>query len=191
MRKTRKFIPNPGAVQPGGQSRPCAHESCVEAGEFPAPRSPQELDSYYWFCLIHVREYNRAWNYYAGLSPEEIEAQIQRDTVWQRPTWPMGGNTWHRFRQADETIEEFLDRLAGERAARDRTSPFGRVDTPEARALATLDLQPPVSSASLKARYKALVKRYHPDANGGDRSAEDKLKGVIEAYATLKTSVLS
>src|ERR1051325_3900540 len=70
--------------------RPCEHPGCEAGGDFRAPRSRLELNRYYWFCLEHVRAYNLAWNYYAGMSDSEIEAEIRRDTVWQRPSWRLG-----------------------------------------------------------------------------------------------------
>src|SRR3954452_268007 len=71
-------------------ARSCDHPGCEAGGDFRAPRSRLELDRYYWFCLEHVRAYNVAWNYYAGMSQREIEAEIRRDTVWQRPSWKLG-----------------------------------------------------------------------------------------------------
>ena len=71
-------------------TRLCDHAGCEAGGEFRAPRSRLELNHYYWFCLEHVRGYNAAWNYYAGMSEIEIEAEIRRDTVWQRPSWKLG-----------------------------------------------------------------------------------------------------
>src|SRR5882762_10875395 len=78
------------AAEPLPPTRLCDHPGCECGGDFRAPRSRLELDRYYWFCLEHVRAYNVAWNYYAGMSEPEIEAEIRRDTVWQRPTWKLG-----------------------------------------------------------------------------------------------------
>ncbi len=77
-------------VAPAPPVRLCDHPGCEAGGEFRAPRSRLELNHYYWFCLDHVRSYNAAWNYYAGMSETEIEAEIRRDTVWQRPSWKLG-----------------------------------------------------------------------------------------------------
>src|SRR3954447_8494452 len=77
-------------AEPALPVRPCDHPGCEAGGDFRAPRSRLELDRYYWFCLEHVRAYNVAWNYYAGMSQSEIEAEIRRDTVWQRPSWKLG-----------------------------------------------------------------------------------------------------
>ena len=68
----------------------CAHPGCDLAGEFRAPRSRDALDSYFWFCLEHVREYNAAWNYYADMDDAAVEAEVRKDIVWRRPTWPLG-----------------------------------------------------------------------------------------------------
>src|SRR5579863_1383268 len=78
------------AVDPNPPLRLCDHPGCEAGGNFRAPRSRLELDRYFWFCIDHVRSYNTAWNYYAGMSAAEIEAEIRRDTVWQRPSWRLG-----------------------------------------------------------------------------------------------------
>src|SRR5262249_29646421 len=88
MRRARleDFVIRP--AQPA--TRGCDHPGCAGDGLYRAPRSRAELSAYYWFCLDHVREYNAAWNYYAGMSELEIEREIRNDTTWQRPTWPLG-----------------------------------------------------------------------------------------------------
>ena len=77
--------------------RLCDHPGCAGAGNYRAPRSRDRLDMFYWFCLDHVRDYNARWNYYAGMSADEIEAEIRNDAVWQRPTWPLGSRIGMRF----------------------------------------------------------------------------------------------
>jgi hypothetical protein len=76
--------------EPEASVRGCDHPGCAAGGDFRAPKSRLDLNHYYWFCLEHVRTYNSAWNYYAGMSEPEIEAEIRRDTVWQRPSWKLG-----------------------------------------------------------------------------------------------------
>src|SRR4051812_49541700 len=78
-------------VEPVPPARSCDHPGCEAGGDFRAPRSRLELDRYYWFCLEHVRAYNVAWNYYAGMSQREIEAEIRRETGWERAGWEGGG----------------------------------------------------------------------------------------------------
>lgn len=193
MRQTRRSPYNPRYVkEPETITRPCEHPDCVEPATHRAPRSPRELGSFRWFCLDHVRAYNKSWNFYAGMSPGEIEAQIRNDTIWQRPTWPFGTNV-NGYRRQSERFEHAYASFTGEKQEDPRqehqrheaTEP----ESPEAQAMATLELEPPLTVAALKARYKALVKRYHPDANGGDKAAEDMLKAINQAYATLKNTV--
>lgn len=176
--------------RPEPEVRPCTYDECNEAGEYRAPRSPDHLDSYIWFCLDHIRQYNKAWNFYAGMNEEEIEDQIRRDTVWQRPTWPMG-NRGAGDEQADpRNWRDVFEMFEEARARRGRNRPpVDHSPTEEDRALATLDLDSEATLATVKARYKELVKRFHPDANGGDKSTEDRLKRVNEAYSVLKNTL--
>lgn len=163
--------------------RRCQWAGCPEEGSFRAPQSPQRLNDYRWFCLVHVREYNEAWNYYEGMTDLQVEADIRRDTVWQRPTWPLGaavdGCAWR-----EGTVHDQFGLFRGARAPSRPEPP-----TPEEQAMLVLDLQPPVTVAVLKARYKQLVKRHHPDANGGDKAAEERFKRISEAYRTVLRSL--
>ena len=174
---------------PGEGFRRCDYDGCGEAGVHRAPRARDALNSYYWFCLDHVREYNRAWNFYAGMSAEEVEHYVREDVVGWRPTWPIGVRG-RRFTAADSG---FFDPFGffkepGRRPAEEEagTEPAASRKSPESRALALFDLRPPISFAAIKARYKELVKRHHPDAHGGDKGSEEKLKLINEAYGVLK-----
>jgi hypothetical protein len=197
------------------ETRPCAHAGCDGAGTHRAPRSRTALDDYLWFCLDHVREYNAAWNYCAGMSTDDIERRVRRDTIWERPTWTFGAGRFApgaaaRFASAGpgpgpRVVDGFgvLGEDEAEAGARNGHHPGGQANghangngyrgrhqTEVTRALAVLGLEPPVTRADLKSRYKALAKRLHPDANGGDRAAEDRLKDINLAYATLRKSDL-
>ncbi|HJU19785.1 MAG TPA: J domain-containing protein [Stellaceae bacterium] len=170
--------------------RPCDYPGCCAGGDFPAPRSRGEPDRYHWFCLEHVRAYNAAWNYYAGMSEGEIEAEIRRDTVWQRPSWRFGLNPYAgRVRDPFGFVAGAAGPEAHSRGRR-QTRPSGPLSARE-QALAVFDLEPPITPGRLKARYKALVKEHHPDTHGGDKAAEEKLKIINQAYATLKASLLT
>jgi len=153
-------------------------EGCDGAGEFRAPMARDRLRQYYWFCLDHVRAYNAAWDFFKGMSPAEIEAELRRDVTWHRPSWPLG---------VDSKIYDPLGLLGGE-AGDGGPQPARRAQSPEAAALAQLDLAPGASFAEVKSRYKVLVKRLHPDANGGDTAAEERLKVINQAYSTLKAA---
>ncbi|MDX2103748.1 MAG: J domain-containing protein [Alphaproteobacteria bacterium] len=153
-------------------------------GLFRAPKDRQQLSSYWWFCLEHVRAYNASWDFYRGMSAEQIEAEVRRDTTWQRPTWRFGqmpGRTAsRRFRDPFHVMGE------GEGEAPPRSRP-GAYSPEQQAALAVFDLDAPVPLADIKQRYKTLVKRHHPDANGGSKEAEERLKVINAAYRTLRT----
>ncbi len=188
MTRPRMEMPfdRPSAAPP----RPCDHPGCAAGGDFRAPRSRESLDLFYWFCLAHVRVYNAAWNYYAGMSQAEVEAEIRNDTVWQRPTWPLGSRIGVRFWDRIRTDGIFDD---DDEAAEQtqRTQRNRRPLSPQEQALAIFELEPPFTLSGLKARYKQLVKLHHPDSHGGDKEAEERLKVINQAYATLKTSYFS
>ena len=178
-------------------ARTCAHPGCAAGGDFRAPKSRLELDSYHWFCLEHVRAYNLAWNYYAGMSDAEIEAEIRRDTVWQRPSWKLGERhgpgPWVRdpfgfYNGGGHANERSQQNGHAGGRARDAAA---RAASAREQALAVFDLEPPLTSVQLKARYKMLVKLHHPDAHGGDKDAEERLKIINQAYATLKAGYLA
>ena len=172
--------------------RVCEHPGCAEAGEFRAPRSRENLNQYRWFCLEHVREYNSKWDFYAGMTEEDIERQIRADQTWRRPTWKMSGQV--RAKLASDPLELLLDPYdiladSGARARQGRPqAQQNNLSVAEQQALSILDLTWPQTKKGVKARYKELAKRYHPDANGGDREAEERIKQINQAYSTLKQS---
>ncbi|MBB4265620.1 J domain-containing protein [Roseospira visakhapatnamensis] len=168
----------------------CDHPGCANRGEFRAPKD-RSLSSYYHFCLDHVRAYNKAWNYYANMDSEEIEQQVRRSTVWDRPTWRMGGAGPRRFDPG--TLHDPLGVFDDMHATQDghvdaEPTPFAR-DSRETQALRELDLTWPLTREELRARYRTLVKRHHPDANNGDKAAEERFKCVSEAYRVLLATV--
>ena len=170
--------------------RSCDHPGCLEGGAHRAPKSRDHLTEYYWFCLEHVRAYNKAWDYFQGMDSAGIESVIRQDTVWERPTWPMGqwglgslGNG--RQIPLDEAIDRALG-MGGERRNPSCDPQWHLLSGPEREALTELDLGTPVTLHEVKLRYKYLVKKLHPDANGNDRKAEDRLKRINAAYGRLK-----
>jgi hypothetical protein len=173
------------AARPATADGLCQHPDCEEPGLYRAPKARDRLRDYYWFCLEHVRAYNSAWDYCAGFGENEIEAQIRGAACWERPTWRLG--SWHSYR-VEDMLAEFADSFGvhpgeGQRRQRhDRPDPAAAED----KALAVLGLTAGATRAEIKARYRRLVKRYHPDANGGDKQAEERLKVINQAYSTLR-----
>jgi curved DNA-binding protein CbpA len=182
--------------RPEPARRACEMPGCDGAGTHRAPKGRAQEGEYFWFCLDHVRQYNKSYNYFSGMNDAAIQA-FQRDASFgHRPTWQMGMNA-----KSDEAIRQARPagyrwtgsaqdpfRLFGEGFQTGRPEPEQRkVRNMEARSLSTLGLDFSATAAEIKARYKLLVKRHHPDANGGDRSLEDRLREIIQAYSYLKS----
>jgi hypothetical protein len=183
--RARAYAPDPAA--PG---RSCDMPGCEALGEYRAPKSRRHLNDYHWFCLEHVRAYNSTWDYYKGMSPGEIEAQLRSDTSWQRPSWPLGrlgsASAWD-----EQLVRDPMRLLAAGRVKRG-ASRAPEHTPPELREpLATLGLSWPTTLAAVKTRYKELTKRHHPDANGGDRAAEERLKTINLAYAAVRSRLIT
>ncbi len=164
------------------EKRSCDHKGCGDAGLYRAPRSPDTLRDYYWFCLDHVRAYNKAWNYCAGMSEEEIEQQIRQSTMWDRQTWLPGSGYGmaERLRQTVYDNAGFYGFAWQEEPLRPKpTTPYGK-------ALEVLGLSEPIDLHAIKVRYRKLVKENHPDLNGGDPAAEERLKKINQAFHLVK-----
>ena len=177
--------------------RVCAHPDCVEPGLHPAPKTRDRLRDYFWFCKVHAREYNAAWDFCRGLGQAQIDSMIRHDTVWGRSTWPLGMQQAARA-GADFTFHDHTGLFNDGPGEGDRSDSAGRTDPPsgssgigtEVWAMRALDLSHPLTLTGLKARYKELAKRLHPDVNGGDAEAEERLKRINLAYATLRASLM-
>jgi DnaJ-domain-containing protein 1 len=169
-----------------GFERVCEAPGCRLPGEFRAPYARDRLNEYRWFCLEHVREYNKKWDYFAGLDAETIEQHIRADTTWRRPVWPLGGR-----RSGGTRIHDPLG-LSDDAGLAERPAPkmdgSEQLTPAERSAIEVLELSWPLTQADVKSRYKELVKIHHPDANGGAREAEEKLKEINAAYSTLRAS---
>lgn len=179
-------------TEPEKPTRPCDHPGCAAAGDHRAPKSRDHLNEYYWFCLDHVRQYNQSWNYYAGLNDAQVEELVRQDLVGHRPTWPLGHRTSQAYARAaaGEHADAFevFERARQHRQRDQADRPPPDMGRDEERALSELDLSWPVTFDEVRHRYKQLVKALHPDANGGDPAAEERLKLVNAAYSTLKNS---
>ena len=161
--------------------RLCDHPSCGEKGDYRAPKSRDRLNDYYFFCLDHVRDYNKAWDFFSGLSPDEVEAYTRDATVWERPSWPLGQWGINERQLRDKAMRDIFGDTQPEQPAHNPPMPLAERD-----ALATLELKPPITFIDIKAQYRALVKKHHPDLNNGDHDNEEKFKSINQAFATLR-----
>ena len=173
-----------------GAQAHCAVPGCSAPGEYKAPLQPANFDgpgAWRFLCLEHVREHNAKYNYFDGMSADEIhEAQLPLGG-WERPSRTFATNgadpppAWADFSDPLEAISGRFGRRRGE-------AQLARFNKAEQRALSVLGLGDDADRYQLRQNYSSLVRRYHPDKNGGDRSQEARLGEVIEAYQLLRKS---
>jgi hypothetical protein len=179
----------------------CEWPACKEPGLYPAPKGRGLEGQYHRFCLDHVREYNKSYNYFAGLPDEAVVKHQKDDMIGHRPTWSLGVNAAARNRKSGSGQRP--GGFSHSFAAEDRFGLFpdadmtddGKPERPllraERKCLRQLNLEDGATKGDIKARFKELVKRLHPDHNKGDRTSEDKLREVIQAYNYLKQAGLA
>jgi hypothetical protein len=178
----------------------CQWPGCKAPATHRAPKGRLRASEYWQFCLEHVREYNNSYNFFAGMSEDAIARYQKESITGHRPTWKLGSLGGKRAAKRDRTAFRGSDRpaddpfsLFGEggarRAGHARTAPEARkIFNAQRRALDALGLEADAKRADIKMRFKMLVKRHHPDANGGDRGSEARLREIIQAYNYLKTA---
>ena len=176
--------------------RVCAHPACQEPGEFRAPGTGHRFDGpgeYRWMCLDHVREFNAGYDWFEGMSAEEIFEAQRPASGWRtespsfRPTAGVDGMP--RWADYDDPLEAIAARASGIKSRARREAELamdGRFSREEAEALEVMGLGSDIDRRRLRRRYSELVRRYHPDRNGGDRQYEARLNRVVEAYNTLR-----
>lgn len=177
----------------------CEWPRCDAPATHRAPKGRLRASEYWRFCLDHVREYNNSYNFFEGMSDDAIAKYQKEDLTGHRPTWKMGSIGGRRgdakrssrdFRGSGWAAEDpfgLFERVS--RSGQGRPAPEGRkVLNAQRRALDVLGLEADAKRADIKARFKVLVKRHHPDANGGDRTSEDRLREIIQAYNYLKSA---
>ncbi len=184
------------------QAQGCERPGCAATGLYRAPKGRGKEGQYWRFCLDHVREYNPSYNYFAGMSDDAVSAFQKDAVIGHRPTWAMGANAAPRPRngidaEATGRDWEYFDPLGILRSTgveQGRQAPpepkRRRYSGPIRQALDMLGLDDSADATAIKAQYKALVKRFHPDAHGGDRGFEERLRDIIKAHDTLKAAGL-
>ena len=160
-------------------AEPCRVDGCAEPGEYKAPKSKEQLRDYEWYCLEHIREYNKGWDYLAGLNEKEIEAFIKDATVGHRPTWTRESHVG-QFDMLHHALDGFLN-FTGQ----PRPKPKPVIPAKVQSALALLKLDYPYTAKTLKSQYRQMVKKHHPDVNKGDKKSEETFKKITVAYHTL------
>jgi hypothetical protein len=166
----------------------CQWHGCKEKATNRAPKGRNTDNEYWTFCLAHVREYNQSYNFFKGMNDAAVMAYQKDALTGHRPTWKMG--TGKRAARPDlrgTGADPFGLFGEGLRTEQKQHTEKRQVRNAERKALDRLGLDIGATRHQVKVRFKELVKQFHPDANGGDRSTEDRLVEVIQSYNYLKS----
>jgi hypothetical protein len=169
----------------------CAVPGCRAPGEFKYPLAPANFDgpgSWRFLCLDHVREHNAKYNFFEGMSPDEIQDAQSPLNNWERPSRTFatyGADPPPAWSDFSDPLDAISARFRGAARRGERPSRFSKA---ERQALSVLGLGEDADLHGMRQRYSNLVRRYHPDKNGGDRTHEGRLGAVIEAYQLLRKS---
>ena len=166
----------------------CDYNKCSELGKYKAPKSRSDLNNYYFFCIKHVKKYNKSWDFYKGLSVNQIELSMRKDIVWDRPSWPIAGspatiisqirnllNSDHSLFEKERDFQNFLKNKVIDQ----------NLTSQEQKSIDILAIKVPINVEEIKKAYKKLVKIFHPDVNKNNKDAEKRFKEINEAYKIL------
>ncbi|SDG12696.1 J domain-containing protein [Pelagibacterium luteolum] len=201
-----RIKPRRGTAEAEAEMRPgCDWEGCDKPGIYKAPKGARSAGEFHNFCLEHVRHYNKAFNYFDGMNDEEIADHANKmNAPGSKETWAYGSNRFgksnpepKKFKSRDHTGRQFHDtnHMFARLRSRARQDAGTKGEAPERAitltgqdraAFEVLGLEGRKASPEIKSAYKALVKLHHPDANGGDKSSEDRLRNIISSYNHLK-----
>ena len=138
--------------------------------------------------MEHIKEYNKSWDFYKGLSVNEIENSMREDIIWNRPSWPLKGN----YHKVMDQINNFFNEEMNDLNQNERENNYFRkklvdenLTKEEGKALSLFNLDLPLTLDKIKKTYKKLVKIFHPDVNGNDKKAEEKFKEINNSYKIL------
>lgn len=174
----------------------CQWDGCDKKGAHRAPVGREGEGQYLLFCLEHVKEYNRGYNYLSGLSDAEVGRYQKEAITGGRPTWGTGVNQSARDSPTQSKVRSGSAQTQNARrstsragaAGQNQAAPARKLKVLEAKAFETLGLASGATADEIKARYKERLKLHHPDANQGDRGSEELLQATIEAHKILKVN---
>ena len=181
--------------------RVCEFKGCDEPGVCKAPKQSADSvrrkrkrdEDFHWFCQRHAAEYNKSYNFFDGMTEAEYAAFQQSESHGHQKTWKMGAGPMGGARSAqshDPRRWRGRDNLGEGEGASASAPRHGRTRL-QTKALAALNLPVDADGAAVRQAYSTLIKEYHPDSNGGDRSMEHRLNDVIRAFKTLKAAGLA
>jgi curved DNA-binding protein CbpA len=156
---------------------PCEVDGCELAGEYRAPRRRGGgVKDYHYFCLKHVQEFNKSYDFFSGMDEDEIVNFRHEAITGHRPTWRTGEQIDLRMIELEHAFAKFWNPNI---ASHNPTLPKNIN-----QALELFGITHPTDKKTIKSAYKKLVKQYHPDINK-EVGADEKFKQITECYNIL------
>ena len=162
----------------------CEWSNCKEIGKFKAPLERDNYKNYEWLCEEHIKLFNKNWNYFEGMSQNEIENFLKSDLTWHRPTQKFGSSDNFFNILWNNALNDNFNLFKGEKIYKD--SKYNRLNEKDKDAFKIMGLEINTEWLIIQKKFKTLVKKFHPDRNAGNKEFEDKLKKITLAYSHLK-----
>ena len=166
----------------------CDWTNCKKSGEFKAPQEKDNSKNYKWLCEEHIKLFNNNWNYFEGMSQNEIENFIKSDITWHRPTQKFGSSDNFFNILWNNALNDNFNLFKGEKIFKD--SKYNRLNEKDKDAFKIMGLEINAEWLIIQKKFKILVKKFHPDRNAGNKQFEDKLKKITLAYSHIKLIML-
>ena len=162
----------------------CDHKNCKKIGKYKAPIEKDNSKKFKWLCLDHIKEFNRSWDYFKGMSDQEVCEFLKSDMTWHKPT--QGFSSPDNFFNIlwKNTINEERD-ILGNGYGKKFSTKINFSDK-DREAFKIIELEAGTKWDKIQNQFKKLVKKYHPDMNAGNKKFEERLKIITLAYTQLK-----
>jgi len=162
----------------------CEWNNCKESGTYKAPLERDNSKKYKWLCAEHIKLFNKSWNYFEGMTQEEIEVFLKSDVTWHRPTQKFGSSdNFFNILWNNALSDKFNFYKKEEAVFNLKNKRFSEKDKD---AFKIMELELSSDWKTVQKKFKTLVKKFHPDRNAGNKQFEDKLKKITLAYSHLK-----
>ena len=163
----------------------CDHKNCKEIAKYKAPIEKDNSKKFKWLCLDHVREFNKSWDYFKGMSDQKIRQFLKSDMIWHKETQSFSspGNFFNIL--WGNALNDEVDILNNYKNYRKTKSSINFTNNDE-KAFKIIGLKVGTNWNEIQNKFKVLVKKFHPDMNSGNKKFEEKLKMITLAYTQLK-----
>ena len=162
----------------------CEWENCKESGKFKAPQEKDNSKNYKWLCKEHIKLFNKNWNYFEGMSQDEIEGFLKSDLTWHRPTQKFASSDNFFNILWNNALSDKFNFFKQEKITNGFT--IRKLSEKDKDAFRIMELELNADWSIIQKKFKTLVKKFHPDRNAGNKRFEDKLKKITLAYSHLK-----